>query len=234
MDSLSVAALSADQTRPPGLRYKSRRVDLLDISVPIREGMVVYEGDPEVRLGRFASIEAGATANLSRLDFGVHSGTHVDAPIHFLDGAAGVEQLPLDALVGPAHVVAASHVQGELDEATLRRLDLPDAGDRLLFKTPNSLLWERDGFAHDFISLTGDGAAYLVARGVRLVGIDYLSIGDADAHRALLGAGVVVVESLDLRRVEPGPYRLICLPLKIVGADGAPARALLIRNDSGS
>jgi arylformamidase len=206
---------------------------VLDVTVPIREGMVVYEGDPEVRLERVAAIDDGAIANLSRLDFGVHSGTHVDAPIHFFDGAPAAEAIPLEPLMGPAHVVDATRVERDLDADALQALELPVDAERLLLKTPGSELWGRDEFVRDFVSLTGDGAAYLVSRGVRLVGIDYLSIGDADAHRTLLGAGVVVVESLDLRAAEPGLYRLLCLPLKLVGADGAPARALLIRDSLG-
>jgi arylformamidase len=204
-------------------------MEFLDISVPIREGMVIYEGDPEVRLERVTSIARGATANLSRLDFGLHSGTHVDAPVHFIEGAPGADKVSLEALIGPAFVVDATSAEGALDEASLRRLELPE-GERLLLKTRNSGLWERERFSPDFVSLTGNGAGYLVSRGVRLVGIDYLSIGDPEAHRMLLEAGVVAVEGLDLRRVEAGPYRLICLPLKIVDADGAPARAVLLRD----
>lgn len=206
---------------------------LLDISVPLREGMVVYDGDPPVRLERVAAIADGAAANLSRLDFGVHSGTHVDAPLHFLEGAPGADTIPLDALVGTSHVVDATQVPGELDRDTLAALELPRA-ERLLFKTPNSALWAREEFVSDFVSLTGDGAALLVERGVRLVALDYLSIGDADAHRTLLAAGVVVLESVDLRAVEPGAYELVCLPLRLVGADGAPARAVLLRDEPGN
>jgi arylformamidase len=205
-------------------------VQLLDISIPLREGMVVYAGDPPVQLERVAAIADGAAANLSRLDFGVHSGTHLDAPVHFLDGASGAETIPLDALIGPAHVIDATLVRRDLDADELGSLELPSGAERLLFKTPNSELWARDEFVPDFVSLTGDGAALLVERGVRLVGIDYLSIGDSDAHRTLLGAGVVVLESVDLRAVEPGKYRLVCLPLRLVGADGAPARAVLLRD----
>lgn len=203
---------------------------ILDVTVPIRNGMVVYEGDPEVHLERFSAIAEGAVANLSRLDFGVHSGTHIDAPVHFIEGAPAAESLPLEWLMGPAHVVDATAVEGFLDDAALRGLDLPEGERRLLFKTPNSSLWERDEFVHEFVQLTGNGADYLVDRGVRLVGVDYLSVGDPDAHRSLLRAGVVAVEGLDLREVEPGPYRLVCLPLKIVGSDGAPARALLVQD----
>lgn len=192
--------------------------------------MVVYEGDPDVRLARARAIADGATANVSRLDFGVHTGTHVDAPAHFIEGAAGADELPLDALIGDAFVVDATGVEGVLDEAALRGLELPESADRLIFKTRNSGLWELDEFSHDFVSLTGDGARHLLGRGVRLVGIDYLSIGDEEAHVELLCAGVVPLEGLDLRGVEPGPYRLVCLPLRLVGSDGAPARAVLIRH----
>ncbi len=204
-------------------------LEILDITVPVREGMVVYDGDPEVRLQRVSAIADGALANISRLDFGVHSGTHIDAPIHFIEGAPGAESLPLDALIGPVQVVDATGVHGLLDVAALQALDLPVA-ERLLFKTPNSQLWDRDEFSHEFVHLTGDGAALLVERGARLVGLDYLSIGDLDAHRVLLAADVIAVEGLDLRGVEPGEYRLICLPLKLVGSDGAPARAVLVRD----
>jgi arylformamidase len=205
-------------------------MEIIDISVPIRRGMVVYEGDPPVQIERALSIAGGASANVSRLDFGVHSGTHVDAPVHFVEGAAGADALPLDALVGPAHVIDARGVRGALDQEALGRLALPDAAERLIFRTTNSRLWERDAFTDQFVRLDGRGAAYLVGRGVRLVGIDYLSVGDEEAHVELLRAGVVPLESLDLRAVEPGAYHLVCLPLRIVGSDGAPARAVLIRS----
>jgi arylformamidase len=205
-------------------------VEIIDISVPIRPGMIVYEGDPEVHLERARSIADGATANISRLDFGVHSGTHVDAPIHFIEGAAGAEALPLDALVGDAYVVDATGVTDALDEAALRGLALPHRLERLIFKTRNSRLWDLDEFSNDFVRLTADGARYVLGRSVRLVGIDYLSIGDEEAHVELLRAAVIPLEGLDLRSVEPGPYRLVCLPLRLLGSDGAPARAVLIRD----
>jgi arylformamidase len=204
-------------------------VEIIDISVPVQPGMVTYPGDPPVVLERVSSIAAGAGYNLSRLDFGLHSGTHVDAPLHFIAGAASAEALPLDVLAGPAHVVDATAVVSRLSAVTIAGLALPERAERILFKTRNSELWRRDAFVEDFVALTEDGARGLVARGVRLVGIDYLSIGDEGAHRALLGAGVVAVEGLDLGAVEPGEYQLVCAPLKIVGAEGAPARALLIR-----
>jgi arylformamidase len=203
-------------------------VKIIDISVPIRPGMIVYEGDPDVHLERVLSIAEGAVANVSRLDLGVHSGTHIDAPVHFIEGAAGAEGLPLDALVGDVYVIDATGVESALDEPALREAALPDGAERLIFKTRNSRLWDVDEFSHDFVRLTGDGARYVLGRGVRLVGIDYLSIGDEEAHAELLRADVIPLEGLDLRRVEPGPYRLVCLPLPLVGADGAPARAVLV------
>jgi arylformamidase len=194
-------------------------VRIVDVSVPVRPGMIVYPGDPEVRLERVSSIEDGDGFNLSRLDLGVHSGTHVDAPLHFLADGAAVETLPLDVLVGPC-VVVDGH-----DAAAV-----PRGAERVLFKTQNGRLWERDEFTEDFAELDGEAARALVAAGVRLVGIDYLSIGDEEAHRILLGAGVIAVEGLDLREVEPGEYRLVCAPLKLEGAEGAPARVLLLRD----
>jgi arylformamidase len=204
-------------------------VKIFDISVPIRPGMVTYEGDPPVHLALALSIAGGASANVSRLDFGVHTGTHVDAPIHFLEGAAGADSLPLGVLIGPAHVVDATGVAEELDEKALRGLGLPEA-ERLIFKTTNSELWALDRFSPEMVKLTGDGARYLIGRGVRLVGIDYLSVGDEEAHVELLGAGVVPLEGLDLRDIDAGEYELVCLPLRLVGSDGAPARAVLIRD----
>ena len=194
-------------------------MEIIDISVPVRPGMVTYPGDPEGRLERVSSIAEGAIANISRLDFGVHTGTHVDAPLHFVDGAAGAEALPLDVLVGPCVVVDG-----------LEPAAVPAGAERVLFKTPNSLLWEREEFAEEFVKLDEEAARTLVGNGVRLVGIDYLSIGDEEAHHVLLEAGVVPVEGLDLRGVEPGEYRLVCAPLKLVGSDGAPARVLLLRD----
>jgi arylformamidase len=200
-----------------------------DISVAVRAGMWVYPNNPEVSLERAQSIERGDTANVSRLDFGVHSGTHVDAPLHFFADGAGAESISPDALTGPAWVVDATALTGDIDAAALLSLELPPAGtERVLFKTTNSALWQRSEFTRDFIRFTGSGAQALRDRGgVRLVGIDYLSIGDPDAHRIFLGNGVVPLEGLNLAEVGPGPYELVCTALAVVGSDGAPARALL-------
>jgi arylformamidase len=199
--------------------------EMIDISVPVWPGMIIYPGDPTVSLERVMSIADGGMCNLSRLELGVHTGTHVDAPVHFIDGAPAAESLPLDVLIGPARVVDLTGAE-RLDAAAFDGLEL---GERILLKTRNSELWAQDSFSEDHVGLTESGAKALVAGGVRLVGIDYLTIGDEDAHHVLLGAGVVAVESLDLRGAEPGEYELICAPLKLVGSDGAPARALLVR-----
>jgi len=203
----------------------------IDVSLPVRTGMVVYEGDPVVRIERVADIGRGDLANLSRMELGTHTGTHVDAPSHFIADGAGVDALPLDVLVGPAVVADASSVPGDIDAAVLAAIGVPPGTKRLLLKTRNADLWDLGRFTRDYAGVAADAAAELVARGVRLVGIDYLSIapsGDpAPTHRTLLEAGVVVVEGLDLRPVAPGRYELACLPLRIEGADGAPARALL-------
>jgi len=200
-----------------------------DISVPIRADMPIYAGDPEVELERASSIAEGGHANVSKVSMGVHTGTHVDAPVHFIEGAAGMESVSLDALCGPAVVVDGTSLEGDvIGEADLQALEIPEGAERVILKTRNSELWNRDDFTRDFLRLDGSGARYLVARGVRTIGIDYLSVGDHEAHRELLGAGVVPVEGLDLRGIEPGSYTFICLPLDLVGSDGAPARAILI------
>lgn len=206
-------------------------MDWIDVSVPIREGMPTYPGDPPVHIELASSIADGANANVSRLEMSSHTGTHVDAPAHFIPGGPGVDALPLDALIGPAYVVDARSLRGPIDAAALHRLGIPDGETRLIFRTRNSDLWERSAFSADFIGLDAAAAATLVGRGVRLVGIDYLSIAPEGApeptHVELLAAGIVILEGLDLRSVPPGPYELVCLPLRVVGADGAPARAAL-------
>jgi arylformamidase len=202
-----------------------------DISVPISSRLPVFEGDPPIVVERVAAMSAGAVCNVSRADLGLHSGTHIDAPVHFIEGAAGIEGVPLDALAGHAHVVDARALPGNIDAAAVASLDIPQGTRRLLFASRNSELWARPAFSRDFAALTADAAQALVARGVSLVGIDYLSIapfGDpAPTHIALLEAGVVIVEGLDLRGVAGGAWEMVCLPILVPGADGAPARALL-------
>jgi arylformamidase len=204
---------------------------MFDITLPVREGMVTYPGDPELRIRPHSRIAEGEDANVTALELGSHTGTHLDAARHFIEGGQPVDELPLERLIGPALVVelpasVRAIGRGELEAAGL-------AGEaRVLLKTRGSALLDRGEFDEDFAYLTGEGAAYLVEQGVELVGIDYLSIEAPDAeepvaHRTLLEREVIVVEALDLRRVRPGRYELICLPLRLVGIDGSPVRAVL-------
>ncbi|CAN5864208.1 cyclase family protein [soil metagenome] len=202
-----------------------------DITLPMSEGMIAYPGNPPVRIRPHSRIPAGDDANVSALSFGSHTGTHLDAAHHFIDGGQTVDELPLEWLIGPALVVEMTDDVRAIGERELRQAGI--AGEkRVLLKTRNGTLLDRDDFAEDFTYITGDGARYLVAAGVRLVAIDYLSIEEfgADepvAHRTLLESETIVVEGVDLRSVPPGRYELLCLPLKIRGMDGAPVRAVL-------
>jgi arylformamidase len=193
---------------------------IIDISLPIGPETPVWPGDPPVLVEAVARVADGDPADVSRLALGTHTGTHVDPPAHFLPGTTTVDELPLDVLVGPA--VVAGFTAGPIDGATLESAALAEGSTRVLLKTGG-----------DAGALTPDGARWLVEQGVRLVGADTLSIEPAGhgypVHRILLGAGVVIVEGLDLAVVAPGPYQLVCLPLRIAGGDGAPARAVLIR-----
>ena len=204
-------------------------MEILDVSIPIRTRMPIWPGNAGVTMRRVEAIADGAVANVSAVDLGAHTGTHVDAPNHFLEGEPGVDTVALEPLIGDAVVVDATAVQKTVDAAAVAALGVPAGTDRVLLKTRNSQLWERDEFSDEIVALDESGARALLDLGVRLIGIDYLSIGDPGAHRALLGARTAVVEGLDLRAVAPGPYRLICLPLKLVGSDGGPARAVLLR-----
>lgn len=205
----------------------------VDVSLPIRPGMPVFAGDPVFAIELAVSIAAGAVCNISRLDLGAHTGTHLDAPSHFIDGGPASETIDPSVGLGPAWVADARGLSSSITAADIEALDIPAAETRVLFRTRNSELWAEPGFSDRFIGLAEDGALRLVERGVRLVGADYLSIapyGDpVPTHRALLGAGVVILEGLDLRAVEPGPVDLLCLPLRLVGSDGVPARALVRR-----
>ncbi len=206
-----------------------RRV--IDVSVPNRPGMHVYPDDPALRVEPVRKITGGDACNLSLLTMGSHTGTHVDAPYHFLRDGARLGDVALDRMVGEA-LVADLRGRAEIDAAALAEVSLR-AGDILLCRTDNSWRWDAPEFRRDFTYLTEDAADLLVVRGVRAVGMDYLSIerfGSADfpVHRRLLGAGVFVIEGLDLRAVEPGRYTLVCLPLNFPDLDGAPARAILL------
>ncbi len=207
-----------------------RRV--IDISVPNRAGMHVYPGDPVPQVDAVRRIANGDVCNLSLLTLGSHTGTHVDAPYHFLADGARLGDVALDRMVGEALVADLRGRVAVDGEALLAVRDLRD-GDILLCRTDNSARWASPEFRRDFTYLTEDAAELLVARDVRAVGMDYLSIEqfgsrDFPVHHRLLGAGVFVIEGLDLSDVEPGRYTLVCLPLKFPELDGAPARAVLL------
>ncbi|MEO7712523.1 MAG: cyclase family protein [Gemmatimonadaceae bacterium] len=206
---------------------------VIDISTPLQVGMHTFPGDPAFSTGRVSSLAEGGVCNLGRLALGAHAGTHIDAPMHYIEGAGGIETFPLDAFCGPVFVLDATSSKTNIDRATLDRLAIPPRTERLVFRTRNSNLWELPAFSEEFVALLPDAAAHIVARGIRLVGIDYLSIAPfADptpTHVTLLAAGVVILEGLDLRDVEPGEYELLCLPLRLEGIDGVPARVLLRR-----
>lgn len=209
-----------------------------DVSVPLVPGAVpLYPGDTELVVERVQHLDRPGSANVSKIECSTHCGTHVDAPVHFIAGAGGVETIPLDALVGPAWVADARNLRDDIDAAAVEQMAIPPGANRILFRTQNSRLWDNPTFTEEFLALTPDGARALVERGIRLVGIDYLSIAPYDdpapTHEVLLRAGVVIVETLDLRAVEPGAYDVMCLPLLVPGADGAPARVLLTRTGTG-
>jgi arylformamidase len=210
----------------------ARMPRLLDVSVPLTTGIPAYPGNPEFELHPVKRIATGGSSNVSRIAMGTHTGTHVDAPMHFFDGSVPVDELALDLLIGRAHVVDMPRRGGitaeDLRAAALRE-DL-----RVLLKTPNSALWNGSAFKEDYTYLTEAGARYLVDQGVKVVGIDYLSIeqfkkAGAPAHHALLRQGVIIIEGLNLAEAEPGMYEMYCLPLRIAGGDGAPARVVLKR-----
>jgi arylformamidase len=205
---------------------------LFDISVPVKNGGVVYPGNPEIHIELQQDMSRGGSSNVSLLSIGSHTGTHVDAPLHMIPGGAGVDRIPLDALIGPALVIAFDDDVMAVTEAYLR--SQPIAGhERVLLKTRNSQYIRERDFHRDYTYLAPDGAEYLVSLGVRLVGIDYLSIeqfhsGHHRTHKTLLSRGVVIVEGLDLSEPPAGEYELFCLPLLLEGVDGAPARAVLM------
>ncbi len=201
-----------------------------DVSLPIYPGMPVWSGNPEVALDEVKSIARGASSNVSFLHIGTHSATHVDAPGHFIPGAPGVDSIPPGLLLGPARLFQLTQAH-HIDRRLLEGLDLKGV-ERLILGTRNSNLFRQEQLSLDYAFVTADAARYLVDMGIKLVGVDYLSIEEYQkegrpTHHILLGAGVIIVEGLDLSGVPPGDYELICLPLRLKDADGAPARVFL-------
>lgn len=203
---------------------------IIDISVPLYEGMPVWPQSPGIRHEWVKRIDRGNNSNDSVLHCDVHLGTHIDAPFHFCENGRMVEELSLEVLCGSVYVADLTLVDA-IGEDDLSFIELPDDTERLLFKTSNSKLWKEGKFNPKYVALTKGGAQWIVDRGIQLVGIDYLSIGSyhdsSPTHRVLLGAEVVIVEGLNLTNVQPGRYELVCLPMKFTGAEGAPARVIL-------
>lgn len=206
---------------------------IIDISVPVFEGMVQWPGDPKVKIERFMDFDCGDKGIASSMSASLHTGTHLDAPLHFVRGAKAIDQIPLTTFVGEARVVEI-HGRPEIDVVDLERADIPQGCERLLFKTDNSKIWDNPAheFNRDFVAFTPEAARWLVSRKVSLVGIDYLSVQRFRdqtplTHEILLGGGMMLLEGLDLRAARAGTYELICLPMKLKGAEGAPTRAIL-------
>ena len=203
---------------------------LYDASIPIRIGIVTFPGDPPFQMEPCFQREKGDPFDLALISMGTHLGTHVDPPAHYLDGGGTIDEIPLDVLVGPGIVLDMRGIS-QIDRQALENAPMGDHV-RVLLKTDNGPLLLESSFHKDYVHLTEDGARYLVERGVFLVGIDYISIEryqnpGAPVHRALLQAGILIVEGVHLLEIPPGPYEIFCLPLCIKGADGAPARVLL-------
>jgi arylformamidase len=203
----------------------------IDISVALKKGMVHWPGDPSPRIERQSSLEDGEDYNVSLVSMGLHTGTHIDAPYHVIRKGRTIDQMPIEAMVGPARVIEISNPESvKLDELKRHRIR---AGERILLKTQNSgRCWKTTHFVEDFVYISQDAARYLSARQVQTVGIDYLSVGGfkkdgIETHRILLQAGIWLIEGLDLSAVSPGRYQLVCLPLKVFRGEAAPARAIL-------
>ena len=204
----------------------------IDVSMEITDGMLHWPSDPEVEIDDYSDIKKGAASNNSKITCGVHTGTHMDAPKHFIEGGAGVDKFNLDTLIGPCRVIDVPVDISPVSKEFLEHINIKN-GDRILFKTKNSE-WINKGdrnFHTDYVSVSPEAAKYMVEKGVMLVGVDYLSVEGYhvghDTHKTLLGAGVIVIEGLNLLNVSAGDYKLIALPVKIKDSNGAPARVIL-------
>ena len=209
-------------------------MNIIDITIPLSDKTPVWEGEKGITINFVDRIDETSDFNVSRIEFGVHSGTHIDAPYHLFKNGNTADQIPLDALIGGVQVIGIPEGISVIDKNCLMNLDIKDGIERILFKTSNSRYWvsDRYSFNRDYIALNSQGARYLVDMDLKLVGIDYFSVSVytdlIQPHKIFLDCGVVILENIDLRQVPQGLYELICLPLKIVGADAAPVRAVLI------
>jgi arylformamidase len=204
-----------------------------DISIPLKNGMVTWPGDPPVKVKRLLDVDHGDGITLSAISMGTHTGTHMDSPFHFIKGGKGLDEMPFDATIGLARVIEIYDEKSikieELLKCRIRK------GERVLFKTKNSArCWKSNSFKKDFVYISQDAAEFLANRKIRTVGVDYLSVdefghNESMTHMTLLKAGIWIIEGLNLCQIEQGTYQMICLPLKIVNSDGAPARAIVKR-----
>jgi arylformamidase len=214
------------QVRTQALHASAATTEWIDLSVPIHSGMVHWPDNPPIELHAITHVDRGDMCTVSALNMGTHTGTHVDGPIHFLPGGPGIDSVPLENLIGPARVIEIEDRRA-VRWAELRKHNIRPS-ERLLFKTLNSQrCWNSSEFVSDFVSLAEDAARYLAELKTLAVGIDYLSAGSPEVHRTLLRTGVAIIEGLNLSQVSTGEYEFLCLPLRIPGADAAPARALL-------
>lgn len=209
---------------------------IYDISLTLQENMTVWAGDPQPKFPSEISKSEQGEVHLTSMVMGAHSGTHVDAPLHFVPGGHTVDELSLDLLIGPVQVVETFGVK-LVTRSVLEKQMIDFSIPRLLLKTDNSTLWDdpEHSFFEKYVAVSEDGIQYLLDQGIRLVGIDYLSIAPYDAvfgtHQTFLGGGGIALEGVDLRGIVPGVYQMVCLPMKIKGSDGAPARVVLIKED---
>lgn len=207
---------------------------IIDISLTITPEMIVWPGDPAVHVERASKIEDGDQANVTKLRMGAHTGTHMDAPFHFVADGRTIDQIRLEDLIGKVQVVAVPRHVDCITKSILEPELSDPMIDKVIFKTRNSELWENQkaGFDESYVGLSEEGAQFLIDKGITLVGIDYLSVAPFTnlirVHQLLLKQNIIILEGLDLRQVDPGFYTLICMPLKIKGADGAPLRAALV------
>ena len=205
---------------------------IIDITLPISPEAIVWPGDPPIDATQVLHMARGDVCTLTRVAMSAHTGTHLDAPAHFILGGGTVESLDLNVLIGPALVVDVGEVE-QVTAVILQNLDIPPGTERLLIKSTNSARWEagETAFYEKYVAIEADAAQWLVDQGVKLVGVDYLSVAPyhdlITTHKILLGAEVIAVEGLNLHDISPGQYQLICLPIKIAGSDGAPVRAVL-------
>jgi arylformamidase len=210
---------------------ESEAAGWIDVSVTVRSGMPHWPDNPPIVMERVMDLSRGDSANVSHLAMGVHSGTHMDGPVHFIHEGRGLDEMPLSATMGEARVIEIEDPK-EITAEELARHGLR-AGERILFRTSNSIrCWHAPSFVEDFVAISEPAARHLAETRVRTVGVDYLSVGGYHAdgpliHRILLEAGIWIIEGLDLSPVTGGRYEMICLPVKLHGSDGAPARAIL-------